>query len=73
MAIEMSDRCVVCSSERLEPAVLASTAIQLERSSRWRKAVAGGSVKCDVCLECGAIQRLRGEPDELAKLLPDDA
>jgi hypothetical protein len=65
----MSDKCQACQSVRLEPAILASASIQPERASAWRKAIAAAEVKCRVCLDCGALDQLRADVQQLAKML----
>jgi hypothetical protein len=64
--------CPSCGSANLEAATLVSTAITLQRSSTVKKVFnSGGQVLCDVCMDCGMLHRLRGQPEELKKLLPE--
>ncbi len=66
----MNTRCA-CGSTRVEKAILESAAIRLERSSTLKKVFnTGGVVNCDVCIDCGAIFNLRGDPKGLAEMLP---
>lgn len=66
----MKDQCNGCGSSRLEPATLESTAIRLERTSTMKKVFnTGGVVRCDVCLDCGGINNLRGDPKALGEML----
>jgi hypothetical protein len=54
----------------VEKAQLESAAIRLERSSTLKKVFnTGGVVSCDVCLDCGAISNLRGDPKLLAEMI----
>lgn len=65
----MDTRCA-CGSTRVEKAQLESAAIRLERSSTLKKVFnTGGVVSCDVCLDCGAISNLRGDPKLLAEMI----
>ncbi len=65
----METRCA-CGSARLEKAILESAAIRLERASTLKKVFnTGGVVNCDVCLDCGAINNLRGDPKLLSEMI----
>lgn len=65
----METRCA-CGSARLEKARLEGAAIRLERSSTLKKVFnTGGVVYCHVCLDCGAISNLRGDPKLLSEMI----
>lgn len=65
----MTKQCA-CGSSRLEKATLESAALRLEAASTMKKVFnTGGVVSCDVCLDCGAIHNLRGDPKSLAEML----
>jgi len=65
----MDARCA-CGSARLENAQLEGMAIRLERSSTLKKVFnVGGVVLCRVCLDCGALSDLRGDPEKLAGMI----
>lgn len=50
--------------------MLEGAAIRLERSSTLKKVFnTGGVVNCDVCLDCGAITNLRGDPKLLSEMI----
>lgn len=52
---------------------MTSAAITLTRASTMKKVFsAGNQVLCDVCMDCGVLNRLRGNPGDLAKQLPDE-
>lgn len=66
----MTNRCIGCGSARLEKAVLESAAIRLERTTTMKKVFnTGGVVNMDVCLDCGALNNLRGDPKTLGEML----
>jgi len=66
----MSEKCPSCSSSRVEPAKIESAAIRLDRASTLKKVFnVGGEISCSVCLECGVLFGLRGDPAALAKAL----
>jgi hypothetical protein len=67
----MESACPTCGSKELEDAVLESMAVRLNRSSTLKKVFnVGGQVSCKVCLGCGAVFALRGNPDDFRKMLP---
>lgn len=66
----MDIKCSGCGSARLEKATLESAAIRMERTSTMKKVFnTGGVVSMDVCLDCGALNNLRGDPKSLAEML----
>lgn len=68
----MSAKCEACGSTRVEAATIEGAAIRLERSSTLKKVFnTGGVIRCDVCVECGAIGRLRGDAAALREMLPE--
>jgi len=67
----LAEQCEACKSTKLEPATLISAALQLDHASTWKKVTAGATVSCRVCLDCGAIDRLRADVERLRNMLPD--
>jgi hypothetical protein len=55
----------------MEPAQLFSAALMPTNASTWKKAVGGAQVSCRVCLDCGAIDQLKADPEQLRKMLPE--
>lgn len=67
----MDTKCASCGSTRIEVAQLEGMAVRLDRSSTLKKVFnVGGLVTCHVCMECGALFDLRGDPAKLAEMLP---
>ena len=60
--------CPLCKSERVEPGVLGSSALWLDRQSALSRAFSGAEMKALVCLDCGHVQ-LRADPERLRQLL----
>lgn len=67
----MAEQCEACTSTKLEPATLVSAALQPDRASTWKKVSAGAVVSCRVCMDCGAIDRLRADVERIRNMLPD--
>ena len=66
----MAIQCAKCGSARVEAARLDGMALSLEKSSTMKKIFnVGGAVSCRVCIDCGAIFDLRGDPEKLAEML----
>ena len=62
--------CPACGSERLEPAQLDGMAVRLDRSPTLKKVFnVGGLVRCTVCLRCGKLFDLQGDPEKLQQSL----
>lgn len=62
--------CPACASTRLEAAQLEGMALRLDRSSTLKKVFnVGGLVSCTVCLDCGRIFDLHGDPARLAQMI----
>jgi hypothetical protein len=67
----MDPQCDQCGSVRLEDAQLEGVAIRPDRAALMKKIFnVGGVVKCRVCLDCGAISDLRGDPKKLVEMVP---
>jgi hypothetical protein len=65
----MAIQCEKCGSARVEAAQLEGMAIRLERASTMKKIFnVGGVVSCQVCIDCGAVFDLRGDPEKLAAM-----
>jgi len=69
----MSESCPACKSTNLEEAAVMSAGLQPVRASALRKALAAAEIKARVCMDCGAIDRLRADPKTLKKMLGDKA
>lgn len=64
------NKCPACGSDRIEEAQLEGMAVRLERSSTLKKVFnVGGLVRCRVCMQCGALSDLRGDPEKLATMV----
>ncbi len=62
--------CPECGSAKIEEGHIESTCITLKRSSTLKKVFSvGGLVHCRICMSCGALFGLRGDPEALAKML----
>ena len=65
-----NSNCPECDSAKIEDGHIEGASITLTRSSTLKKVFkAGGLVHCRICLSCGALFNLRGDPEELAKML----
>ncbi len=62
------DSCTKCGSKRVEPGMLGSTALWLDKQSAWSKAVSGAPVRLVACMDCGHIA-LHASVDDLRKLV----
>jgi hypothetical protein len=65
----MGERCQSCQSERLEEARLVSAGIVPERAGLVAKIQAPAEVSVRVCLDCGAVDRLRADAAKLRKMV----
>jgi hypothetical protein len=64
----MSKTCPICHSARLEPGILGSSALWLDKQSTWERMKAGAAISLTVCMDCGHIS-LQANPLELQRLL----
>lgn len=65
------ENCPSCGSSRLEAAVLEGMVIRLDRAGTLSRVFSVGTeVHCKVCMDCGAVSDLRGDPAKLAAKLP---
>lgn len=68
--VKPTTRCTGCGSEQLEDAQLEGMALRLNAASTMKKVFSvGGVVHCRVCLGCGALHDLRGDPAALQEML----
>lgn len=66
----MPVKCSACGSRNVQPATIEGAAVRLENSSTLKKVFnTGGQVMTDVCLDCGVLGPLRGDPNLLSKML----
>ncbi|HZE97806.1 MAG TPA: hypothetical protein VE981_12330 [Planctomycetota bacterium] len=66
-----AEACPACRSTRLEDAVIMGAGLQPARAGRLTKALSAAELKARVCLDCGAVDRLRADVKTLKKMLGD--
>jgi len=65
----MSAACAICQSTNLEDAEIVR--VTLTRASALRNAMSRAGLEARVCMDCGAVDRLRTDPEALQRLLGD--
>lgn len=66
----MTLKCAACGSANVQKATLVGTAVTLDNSPTLKKVFnTGGQIFTEVCLDCGVLGPLRGDPKKLAKML----
>lgn len=66
----MTVKCTACGSTNVQRATIEGAALRLDNSSTLKKVFnTGGQIFTEVCLDCGVLGPLRGDPKKLAKML----
>ncbi len=66
----MEQKCAGCGSTKVEKCHIEGASIRLEQASTLKKVFSVGTViSTHVCLECGLMGPLRGDPEALRKAL----
>lgn len=66
----MAVKCAECGSTNVQKATIDGAAVRLHQSSILKQVFnTGGQILTEVCLDCGLIGPLRGDPNMLAGML----
>lgn len=66
----MTVKCTACGSTNVQRATIEGAALSLDSSPTLKKVFnVGGQISTEVCLDCGVLGPLRGDPKKLAKML----